>query len=301
MGSGNAAPRPDAEQLRRQPAGLQKEYDAFIAGYNANRIALGDARNAEKLAATRLGQAQRDYEAARTRVAEMVRLRYQATPFGTGTPLLAAGDPHASIHAAALLQQKADGQTENLRRFEEVRDTRRLARESAARRARELREKAEEVGREKRTAERLIAKIEDALEQIVPTPGLRRPDGTWVPEIPGGPDNITPRLRLLRTQAESRFDIPSGIGCYRTRQDGGEHPQGRACDFMITRGGTWPSPAQVALGDRLAAWAIGNARRLGVKYVIYRQRIWQGGGWRAMSDRGSITENHQDHVHISMF
>lgn len=69
---------------------------------------------------------------------------------------------------------------------------------------------------------------------------------------------------------------------------------------MISRGGTWPTASQVAVGDELAAWAIRNASRLGVKYVIYQRRIWQSGAWKAMSDRGGITANHEDHVHISM-
>lgn len=299
-GAGSAEPKPDAKRLRSQLSALQKEYDTFIADYNANRVALSDARRIEKVAATRWEQVQRAYDLAREQVVQMTQLRYQGSSLDTAMPLLGAGDPHASIHAAALLQQRTDEQAEGLKQFAITREGRRLARESAARRARELQEKAAKLGQEKRTAEKLIARIKDTLEEIVPTPGLRRSDGTWAPQIPTGPDNVTPRTRLLRTQAESRFSFPSGVGCYRTRQDGGEHPQGRACDFMITRGGTWPSPAQSALGDRLAAWAIANARRLGVKYVIYKQRIWQGGGWRTMSDRGSITENHQDHVHVSM-
>ncbi len=44
---------------------------------------------------------------------------------------------------------------------------------------------------------------------------------------------------------------------------------------------------------------------LGVSYVIYSQRIWSveraGEGWRGMSNRGSATANHYDHVHVSVF
>jgi hypothetical protein len=40
-------------------------------------------------------------------------------------------------------------------------------------------------------------------------------------------------------------------------------------------------------------------------YIIYRQRIWDvrmpSSGWVPMEDRGSITANHYDHVHISVF
>jgi hypothetical protein len=39
--------------------------------------------------------------------------------------------------------------------------------------------------------------------------------------------------------------------------------------------------------------------------VIYAQKIWSvkrgGEGWRGMSDRGSVTANHYDHVHVSTY
>lgn len=60
-------------------------------------------------------------------------------------------------------------------------------------------------------------------------------------------------------------------------------------------------PVGGALGDRVAAWALANKGRFGAEYVIWKQRINFGNGWRWMEDRGSITQNHYDHVHISFF
>lgn len=60
-------------------------------------------------------------------------------------------------------------------------------------------------------------------------------------------------------------------------------------------------PVSSALGDRVAEWTLANMRRFGAEYVIWKQRINFGSGWRAMEDRGSITQNHFDHVHISFF
>ena len=54
-----------------------------------------------------------------------------------------------------------------------------------------------------------------------------------------------------------------------------------------------------ATGDQLAACTIRNREALGVSYVIWRQRIDTGSGFRAMEDRGSPTANHLDHVHVS--
>lgn len=54
-----------------------------------------------------------------------------------------------------------------------------------------------------------------------------------------------------------------------------------------------------ALGDRVAAYALANQAAYRIEYVIFRQRIDMGDGWDAMEDRGSITENHLDHVHVT--
>jgi hypothetical protein len=68
-----------------------------------------------------------------------------------------------------------------------------------------------------------------------------------------------------------------------------DHPGGLAVDFMVDR----------ATGDRLAECALRNQDALGIKYVIWEQRINHGSGWEAMEDRGSATANHFDHVHVS--
>jgi len=60
-------------------------------------------------------------------------------------------------------------------------------------------------------------------------------------------------------------------------------------------------------GQALAEWAMRNAAAQKVKYIIWGQRIWNPSvdavktwpSWRVMEDRGSITDNHWDHVHIS--
>ncbi|MET7327502.1 hypothetical protein [Nonomuraea sp. NPDC005650] len=293
-----AEPKPTAEQLRKELSRLQKDFDAAAAGYNGNRVALAAAQRAEKAAAARLKTAQDDYEAAREQLVKLVALSYQSPPVSQSVPM-GAQEPHSALHAAAILQVQTQNQQAIISRYAAARDGRQRAQEAAAAKTRELRDRDARLRADRQKADRLIARITDRIDRLMVAPGVRRSDGSWAPELPAGADNITPRTRMVRDQVKRRFTLPS-IGCFRSLQDGGEHPQGRACDFMITRGGTWPSPAQAAEGDALAAWAIKNASRLGIKYVIYKQRIWQGSSWKTMSDRGGITANHQDHVHISM-
>lgn len=77
------------------------------------------------------------------------------------------------------------------------------------------------------------------------------------------------------------------------------HPAGLALDFMIS-----DIPDGVATGDRLADYLIAHAAELGVSYIIWQQRIWTASraaeGWQLMEDRGSRTQNHMDHVHLSL-
>lgn len=79
------------------------------------------------------------------------------------------------------------------------------------------------------------------------------------------------------------------------RGGGGEHSQGRALDIMVSG----------SRGDDVAAWLRANASRLGISEVIWSQRIWtvqrSSEGWRWMEDRGSVTANHYDHVHVTVY
>jgi hypothetical protein len=60
----------------------------------------------------------------------------------------------------------------------------------------------------------------------------------------------------------------------------------------------------VPLGTAIADFAIANMERYGIWYLIFRQRIYNpeiGSYWRDMEDRGSPTQNHFDHVHLSFY
>jgi hypothetical protein len=54
-------------------------------------------------------------------------------------------------------------------------------------------------------------------------------------------------------------------------------------------------------GNRLAAWLIANAQRLGVLYVIWFRQIWlPSSGWRAYNGGGDPSSDHTNHVHMSI-
>ncbi|MFA1550537.1 hypothetical protein [Actinomadura chokoriensis] len=129
-----------------------------------------------------------------------------------------------------------------------------------------------------------------------------RPDGAAGDRTPITGNMMTPTMRAVLLEIAGLFGPFPTIGCYRSTGDPQDHGDGRACDFMESTGGRMPSAGAVRHGDQVARYAVANARRLGVSYVIWKQHIWnvRGGGWRPMEDRGSLTQNHYDHVHISV-
>lgn len=101
---------------------------------------------------------------------------------------------------------------------------------------------------------------------------------------------LGPNAQQVYSAVRTEFPDMSDIGGYRAG-DSGDHGSGNAVDVMVSG----------SRGDQVAAWVQQNAGSLNVKYVIWKQRIWHpGGGWEPMADRGDPTQNHFDHVHISV-
>ncbi|MFC7959127.1 peptidoglycan DD-metalloendopeptidase family protein [Rhodococcoides kroppenstedtii] len=85
------------------------------------------------------------------------------------------------------------------------------------------------------------------------------------------------------------------------RADGGgfdDHPSGRAVDVMIDN---WSTEEGKALGDQVKDYLWANREVLQIEYMIWRQQyIPTSGEPSVMEDRGSPTQNHFDHVHVTV-
>ena len=103
-----------------------------------------------------------------------------------------------------------------------------------------------------------------------------------------GLGRVKPWVRDAARFLSCLFDEPTLIGVSRAAATPTTR-RGLALDLMV-RG---------ERGDRIAACALANQEALGISYVIWKQRVNYGDGWERMDDRGSATENHFDHVHIS--
>lgn len=110
---------------------------------------------------------------------------------------------------------------------------------------------------------------------------------------------VKPHVQQAAEVLSREFGI-TDIGGYRAggSRDPNGHPAGLALDVMV------PVNAEgKKQGDALAKYVVDNADALNVKYVIWYQKIYNvdraDEGWRSMDDRGSDTQNHKDHNHIS--
>ena len=108
---------------------------------------------------------------------------------------------------------------------------------------------------------------------------------------------LQPQAATYMTEIANLYGITS-FSTYRPG-DSGDHGKGLAVDFMV--------PESSALGDQIAEYTAANMASRGVSYIIWKQRFYAPFNsiygpaytWNLMPDRGSITENHYDHVHVS--
>ncbi|HEX1352926.1 TPA: LysM peptidoglycan-binding domain-containing protein [Streptococcus pneumoniae] len=109
---------------------------------------------------------------------------------------------------------------------------------------------------------------------------------------------LQPQTAAFKEEIANLFGITSFSG-YRPG-DSGDHGKGLAIDFMVAE--------RSELGDKIAEYAIQNMASRGISYIIWKQRFYApfdskygpANTWNPMPDRGSVTENHYAHVHVSM-
>ncbi|HEM6178873.1 TPA: LysM peptidoglycan-binding domain-containing protein [Streptococcus suis] len=152
--------------------------------------------------------------------------------------------------------------------------------------------------------------VEAPVEEVVEQPAVEAPIEQPVVETPqvtalsttttstsAYDVGLQPQVAAFRAEVANAFGITSFSG-YRPG-DSGDHGKGLAIDFMV--------PQSSALGDQVAEYAIANMGAKNISYIIWKQRFYAPYAsiygpaytWNLMPDRGSITENHYDHVHVS--
>jgi hypothetical protein len=265
-------------------AGLEAQAAELSRQYRGQLVNLTDAESAASAATARALQLRRQLGRARREIASLAAASYIAGAPGTAIAVLGGGDPQRMLQEAATIDYLARQRSAREQALKQFMAAEQRGEQAARAKTGELRRMVTALASQQHSVEALIARF--------------RPQST----VTG--DNITPRMRQVKDEIDRRFGPFTSIGCYRPEASG-EHPLGRACDFMLSTGGVMPSGPDIARGYDITAWAQANASRLGIMYIIYRQKIWDtrmaSSGWVPMEDRGGITANHYDHVHISVF
>jgi Putative peptidoglycan binding domain len=137
----------------------------------------------------------------------------------------------------------------------------------------------------------------------------------YVAQVSCGPSPKPGAVKLAKLLTKTYPNTTYGISRPCGASPNSEHYDGRAIDWMNShRDKTKAAQAKAVLAwlfaDDEAGNSYANARRLGVMYIIWNNKIWGAysadDGWRAYStcadhpERGWDTACHRDHMHISL-
>lgn len=171
--------------------------------------------------------------------------------------------------------------------------------EAEANKAAELKAKQEADAKEKAAKEAEAKKAAEAKQTTTVAGGL--PEVTAAELADPAMNGLTPHTKKMKVALAKKFGITS-FSLFRAGDDDGTghgHNSGMAVDFMV--------PVNSAQGDQLAEYLTKHMDELGVYYIIWKQRFYMpqqniygpANTWNIMPNRGGVTANHYDHVHVS--
>ena len=171
--------------------------------------------------------------------------------------------------------------------------------EAEAKKEAELKAKQEAEAKEKAAKEAEAKKAAEAKQTTTVAGGL--PEVTAAELADPAMNGLTPHTKKMKVALAKKFGITS-FSLFRAGDDDGTghgHNSGMAVDFMV--------PVNSAQGDQLAEYLTKHMDELGVYYIIWKQRFYMpqqniygpANTWNIMPNRGGVTANHYDHVHVS--
>ncbi|VTX86444.1 hypothetical protein [Gemella haemolysans] len=193
----------------------------------------------------------------------------------------------------AKLKQEAEAKAEKEAEAKKATETKvtadtKLEQEAEAKKAAELKAKQE-------------ADAKEAEAKQVTTVAGGLPEVTAAELVDPAMNGLTPHTKKMKVALAKKFGITS-FSLFRAGDNDGTghgHNSGMAVDFMV--------PVNSAQGDQLAEYLTKRMDELGVYYIIWKQRFYMpqqniygpANTWNIMPNRGGVTANHYDHVHVS--
>ena len=146
-------------------------------------------------------------------------------------------------------------------------------------------------------AEPEVTAVASTPQYGAPAPVVDTTASTPSTATPTSNEGLQPQTIRFKEQVINELGL-TDIGGYRPG-DPEDHGKGLAVDVMV--------PESSAIGDQVAQYAIDHIQENGISYIIWKQRFYApvdniygpANTWNEMPDRGSVTENHYDHVHVS--
>ena len=148
-------------------------------------------------------------------------------------------------------------------------------------------------------AEPEVTAVASTPQYGAPAPVVDTTASTPSTATPTSNEGLRPQTIKFKEQVINELGL-TDIGGYRPG-DPEDHGKGLAVDVMV--------PESSAIGDQVAQYAIDHMQENGISYIIWKQRFYApvnniygpANTWNEMPDRGSVTENHYDHVHVSFY
>ncbi|HIV59337.1 MAG TPA: hypothetical protein H9902_15430 [Candidatus Stackebrandtia faecavium] len=293
-----------------------EDLDKAIEDYIEAEDKLDQAEKSQDEIKEEISYGKKKIKELKVQVAEFAESAYANGGIPSASVVLSSGSPEKAVGQMSIVNYLGDQSAKALQDLIDAKD--------------ELKSEQEALEDEIKSAENATKKLEDARDAAArqvaanggesvpgPSPGdFRKADPA--PRGPGGSlpsegcsvdDPTTSGCLTPRTEHALNQAVIAGfqryVSCYRSTEDGGEHPRGQACDFSSDVGsfGGYAQGEAKTYGDNLAAWFVENADALGVKYVIWFNQIWQpGSGWTSYPGCGGSSPScdHTNHVHLSI-
>ncbi|OKI13128.1 hypothetical protein A6A08_16735 [Nocardiopsis sp. TSRI0078] len=286
----------DIDELNERAEELEETYEGELLQYN-------EIKERAEQAEEDLEEVEEKLEGSRSSVVQIAAGQYKSSGLDPTLEVLFTASPEHLFQDTSTMEQLGRQQAGRISELVRLQEERKEISEEAEKELSEAEELLDTLEEDREEVEEAIERYEAEQVPEEPEETSGASTGGTVPEhLKGwGFDGATPRMAAIRDEIILNVGSPYEVGCARSSND--DHGTGQACDFMVSVIGTHPSAENRAAGDAIAQYAIDHVDRLGVKYVIWEQRIWHSTNrqWVAMNNRGSVTENHYDHVHISSY
>ena len=248
-------------------------------------------------------------KAAETKAATDAKLKQEADAKAKATKeaeakkaaeLKAKQEAEAKAAADAKLKQEADAKAKAAKEAEAKKAAElKEKQEAEAKAAADAKLKQEADAKAKAAKEAEAKKAAEAKQATTVAGGL--PEVTAAELADPAMNGLTPHTKKMKVALAKKFGITS-FSLFRAGDDDGTghgHNSGMAVDFMV--------PVNSAQGDQLAEYLTKHMDELGVYYIIWKQRFYMpqqniygpANTWNIMPNRGGVTANHYDHVHVS--